>query len=174
VPFSPPNAERIRALRAIAHEHGCSPDKANEIYWERWAAEKQQKFQSFNANLQETAKTFEEIANTLPRRQREAFVDLPLKAALGMAVRHFAPRQRGRCEGRPRVRIVRRRSSRSTRAGPSDPDDPEPGPSSGLLSHNLLESTKPGGCRARVRAVPTTPAVGAAGERRDDVRVSRK
>jgi hypothetical protein len=129
----PEGAPHILALAEIMRERGCSPSEANEVLIGRKRRERQQKFQSFNANLQETAKTFEEVARSLPQRKREVFLDLPLKAAVGMAIRHFAPRQRGRCGGRPRARIVRRGSSRSTRAGPSDPDDPEPGPGSGLL-----------------------------------------
>jgi hypothetical protein len=119
----PEDADRIRALSRTVHEHGCSPDEANEILIDRELEGWQATSDSFFAGVAQTAKTFEEIANSLPRRKREVFLDLPLKAALGVAIRHFAPRQRGRCEGRPRARIVRRRSSRSTRAGPSDPSD---------------------------------------------------
>jgi hypothetical protein len=116
------------ALRDIMRERGCSPDEADRIHNERQLREWQATADRFFADVKETAQTFEQVAEALPQHRREMFWDLPLSQAVDMAVRHLAPRQRGRCERRPRVRAVRRRrSSRSTRAGPSsDPDEPEP------------------------------------------------
>jgi hypothetical protein len=121
----------FRALRAIMHERDCSLDEANEIYWERWAAEKQKAFQSFTDELNTKVETIERAERTMPHYQRELMMSLPWRQGIGMAVRYLAPRQlaprqRGRCERRPRVRAVRRRrSSQSTRAGPEE-GDPEP------------------------------------------------
>jgi hypothetical protein len=107
-------------------EHGCSPDEANEILIERERARRQEAFRSFVADVQAPARTFDQVAKTLPERQREMFLDLPLRAAVGIAIQYFAPRQRGRsCERRPRARTVRRRGSgRTARAGPDD-DPPD-------------------------------------------------
>jgi hypothetical protein len=120
-------AERARKLIAIKRECGCADlFEANEILNKREHEERQAKADSFFVEVTETGRAFDEIARALPQHKREVFLDLSLKAALGMAIRHFAPRVRGHCERRPRSRAVRRRSGRTTRAGPSDPDEPEP------------------------------------------------
>jgi hypothetical protein len=123
----PGDADRVRKLSAIKREGACADFiEANEILIEREREERQAKADSFFAEVTETGRAFDEIARALPQHKRDVFLDLPLPAALGMAVRHFAPRMRGRCERRPGARPVRRRSSRSARAGPSDPDQSEP------------------------------------------------
>jgi hypothetical protein len=122
------DADHGLALAAIMRERGCSPDEANRILRDRQLKDRQTKLQSFTDELNSDVETIERAAKKMPHRQRELMMDLPWRQGLAMAVRHFAPRQRGRCERRPRVRALpRRRSSRSTRAGPSsDPDEPEP------------------------------------------------
>jgi hypothetical protein len=118
------DVRRFRAIAAIMHERRCSPQQAHEIQLQQEHEERQAKVDRFFAEVAETARAFEEISNRLPQHKREAFLDLPLGPAVGLAVRHFAPR---RCERRPRVLAVRRcRAPRPTRASPSDPDDPEP------------------------------------------------
>jgi hypothetical protein len=124
-PPKPGDVERIRAITAIKRERRCSFDEAVRIHDQQRLEGWQEASDSFFAGVAEAARTFEEIANSLPERKRETFLDLPLGAAVAMAVRHFAPRQRGRCERRPRARAVRRRSGRATRAGPGD-DPPQP------------------------------------------------
>jgi hypothetical protein len=125
-PSKPEDVPRFRRIARLMREHGYSPSEAAEIDDRRQLAEWQAKTDAASIEIQETARTFERVAGRLPRHQRETFLDLPLGAAAAMAIRHFAPRQRGRCERRPRVRVVRRRSGRVTRAGPKDPDEPEP------------------------------------------------
>jgi hypothetical protein len=125
------DVERARAFAATMHRRDCSLQEANSIRIDRERKERQAKVQAFTNELEETAKTLEQTAAALPRHKREQFWDLPLWQALSMAVRHFAPRVRGRCERRPRP--VRRRSGRTTRAGPSELDPPSrpPAPSRG-------------------------------------------
>jgi hypothetical protein len=122
----PDQADHLRKLAAIRQEFGCSPTEANEVLVKRECARRQEVFRSFVADIQASARTFEQVAKTLPQRQREMFLDLPLGAAVGIAIQYFAPRQRGRsCERRPRARTVRRRwSGRTARAGPDD-DPPD-------------------------------------------------
>jgi hypothetical protein len=116
------DARHGRAIATTMHERNCSPQEANSIRIDRERKERQAKVQAFANELEETAKTLEQTAAALPRHKREQFWDLPLRRALSMAVRHFAPRVRGRCDRRPRP--VRRRSGHTTRAGPSELDPP--------------------------------------------------
>jgi hypothetical protein len=116
-----------RAVAAIKRERGCSLDEAIRIYHERQLEERQAAIQAFGAEIDTAAMTVDRAAKRMPHHQRELMLELPWRHGLAMAIQHLAPRQRGRCERRPRARSVRRRRpSRSTRAGPSDPDDPEP------------------------------------------------
>jgi hypothetical protein len=129
------DADRIRAIKAIKDAEGISFAEASRRYTEQRLERVKEAFQSFTDEVNEAAQTFEQVAEALPQHRRELFWDLPLRQAVDLAVRHFAPRhlaprQRGRCERRPRVRAVRRRrSSRTTRAGPlADPDLPPRSP----------------------------------------------
>jgi hypothetical protein len=142
-----PQVAYVQAIAAIMRERKCSAEKAAEVYHQRQLERAQEAFRSFAADVQASARTFEQVARTLPQRQRGQFLDAPVEEAVEVAIRHkhavspafrvfrdFTPRQRRSCERRPRAR-----TSRATRAGPSDPDEPEP-PRRGLCPDNQLEA----------------------------------